>query len=64
MKYEVPGLAWSVLLPTALLIWAVIAFLQEGTSWKDRREQVKEFNAEDESLGMNMEDVYVPELLG
>ncbi len=44
MKYEVKGLAMSVLLPTALLIWAIIAFFQEGNSWKNRREQIKEKN--------------------
>ncbi len=44
MKYEVKGLALSVLLPTVLLIWAIIAFFQEGDSWKDRREQIKEKN--------------------
>ncbi len=42
MRYEVKGLAMSVLLPTMLLIWAVIAFFQEGDSWKNRREQIKE----------------------
>lgn len=45
MKYEVKSLAMSVLLPTALLIWAIIAFFQEGDSWKNRREQIKEKNA-------------------
>lgn len=44
MKYEVKGLALSVLLPTVLLIWAIIAFFQEGNSWKNRREQIKEKN--------------------
>jgi len=44
MRYEVRGLAFSVLLPTLLLIWAIIAFFQEGTSWKQRREQIKEKN--------------------
>jgi cytochrome c oxidase subunit IV len=44
MKYEVKGLAMSVLLPTLLLIWAIIAFFQEGTAWKNRREQIKEKN--------------------
>lgn len=44
MKYEVKTLATTVLLPTALLIWAVIAFFQEGNSWKDRRSQIKDFN--------------------
>lgn len=46
MRYEVKGLAYSVLLPTALLIWAIIAFFQEGNSWKNRREYIKEKNAE------------------
>jgi len=45
MAYEVKGLALTVLLPTSLLIWALIAFFQEGTSWKARREFVKEKNA-------------------
>ncbi len=30
MKYEVKTLATTVLLPTALLIWAIIAFFYEG----------------------------------
>jgi cytochrome c oxidase subunit IV len=46
MRYEVKGLAVSVLLPTVLLIWAIIAFFQEGGSWKSRREQIKEKNTE------------------
>ena len=44
MRYEVKSLATSVLLPTALLIWAIIAFFQEGDSWKRRRQQIKEKN--------------------
>ena len=44
MAHEVKGLRMSVLLPTALLLWAVIAFFQEGNSWKQRREQIKEKN--------------------
>lgn len=50
MKYEVKGLAMSVVLPTLLLIWAIIAFLQEGDSWGNRRQQIKqidELKAED-----------------
>jgi len=39
MKYEVPGLVKSVLLPTMLLLWAVIAFFTEGRSWHDWRAQ-------------------------
>jgi cytochrome c oxidase subunit IV len=41
MGYEVRGLAMSVLLPVLLLVWALIAFFQEGNSWKERREDVK-----------------------
>ncbi|MEM9885501.1 MAG: cytochrome C oxidase subunit IV family protein [Bacteroidota bacterium] len=44
MGYEVQGLRVSVLLPTALLIWAIVAFFQEGNAWKNRREQIKEKN--------------------
>jgi cytochrome c oxidase subunit IV len=38
MKYEVPGLRKTVLLPTLLLSWALIAFLWEGSKWGDRRD--------------------------
>lgn len=41
MKYEVPGLVKSVLLPTVLLVWAVIAFLYEGEYWNKSRASVK-----------------------
>ncbi len=44
MAYEVRGLMLSVLLPTTLLIWAIIAFFQEGGSWGARRQQIKEKN--------------------
>jgi len=44
MAYEVRSLALTVLLPVSLLIWALIAFFQEGDSWKARREQVKQKN--------------------
>jgi cytochrome c oxidase subunit 4 len=37
MKYEVPGLVKTVLLPTLLLVWAVIAFLYEGNYWNNSR---------------------------
>lgn len=46
MKYEVKGLAMSVLLPTLLLIWAIIAFFQEGNAWKNRREDVQKRNSQ------------------
>ncbi len=41
MKYEVPGLVKTVLLPTMLLVWAVIAFLAEGNYWNNSRARVK-----------------------
>lgn len=44
MAHEVKGLAMSVLLPCLLLVWAIIAFFQEGGSWGARREQVNKFN--------------------
>jgi cytochrome c oxidase subunit IV len=44
LKYEMRGLAMSVILPTLLLVWAIIAFLQEGGSWGKRREWVREKN--------------------
>lgn len=40
LKYEVKSMATSILLPTTLLIWAIIAFLQEGGSWKNRRQLI------------------------
>jgi cytochrome c oxidase subunit IV len=46
MRYEVRGLAMSVLLPTVLLVWAIIAFFQEGSSWGERRELIQEKNQE------------------
>ncbi|MEL6923287.1 MAG: cytochrome C oxidase subunit IV family protein [Bacteroidota bacterium] len=42
MGHEVRGLRMSVLLPTALLIWAIVAFFQEGDSWGKRRELIQE----------------------
>ena len=38
MKYEMPGLRKTVLLPTLLLSWALIAFLWEGDKWGERRD--------------------------
>ena len=65
MRYEVKGLAMSVLLPTVLLIWAIIAFFQEGDSWKNRREKIKEKDEipvqDGQSTGMSdsgNEDIY------
>ncbi len=44
MEYEAKGLAMTVLLPTLLLVWAVIAFFQEGKEWGDSREVIKDRN--------------------
>jgi cytochrome c oxidase subunit 4 len=46
MAYEMRGLVMSVLLPTTLLVWAIIAFFQEGHSWGARREQIEQKNQE------------------
>lgn len=46
MKYEVPGLVRSVLLPVGLLVWAVIAFFAEGNDWQKRRNLIQDKNEE------------------
>jgi cytochrome c oxidase subunit IV len=48
MRYEVPGLVRSVLLPVLLLVWAIIAFFLEGDYWKTKRNKVQDRN----ELGM------------
>jgi cytochrome c oxidase subunit IV len=58
MAYEVKGLAMSVILPCLLLVWAVIAFFQEGGSWGARREQIQKKNEKvvkptTKQIGMN-----------
>jgi cytochrome c oxidase subunit IV len=47
MRYEVKSLALTVLMPMLLLIWAIIAFFQEGNSWKERRDLIQEKNEEE-----------------
>ena len=47
LKYEVPGLLKSVLLPTFLLVWAIIAFLYEGNDWGQRRKLISDKNQEE-----------------
>ena len=47
MKYEVPGLVKTVLLPTLLLVWAIIAFSYEGRDWQTRRTLIKDKNSEE-----------------
>ena len=46
MAHEVRGLVLSVLMPTTLLIWAIIAFFQEGTRWGASRENIRQKNEE------------------
>ncbi len=46
MKYEVPGLVKSVLLPTLLLVWAIVAFFWEGSDWKKRRNLISDKNSQ------------------
>lgn len=46
MKYEVPGLVRTVLLPTVLLIWAIIAFFHEGNAWGEARSQIADKGSE------------------
>lgn len=41
MKYEVPGLVRTVLIPTLLLVWAIIAFTYEGSYWQNSRAKVR-----------------------
>ena len=61
MGHEVAGLRASVLLPTLLLLWAIIAFFQEGGSWGDRRELIEEKDRIESTvpIGMlEMEEAY------
>lgn len=42
MRYEVKGLVASVLLPMGLLVWAIVAFFNEGASYGERRNVIDE----------------------
>ena len=37
MKYERKALQLTVLVPTLFLVWAIIAFVWEGSAWLDMR---------------------------
>ena len=56
MGSEVRGLRLTVLMPMLLLVWGVIAFFQEGNSWKERRQQIKEKNTEEVDMRTGFED--------
>lgn len=64
MRYEVKGLAMTVLLPCLLLVWAVIAFFYEGDAWKGNRDTVEERNRIEvpasDDLGKIDDDTVVP----
>lgn len=47
LRYEVKGLTLSILLPTLLLVWGIIAFLQEGDSWGERRQLIDQKDAKE-----------------
>jgi cytochrome c oxidase subunit IV len=42
MRHEVRSLGMTVVLPTLLLVWAIIAFMYEGGAWKGNRDTVKD----------------------
>ena len=41
MKYETKGLMSSALWPIVLLIWAMLALLNEGGAWHDSRQNIE-----------------------
>lgn len=50
MKYEVPAMVKSVLLPLFLLVWAIVAFLMEGNYWNNSRSSIAEKNKAERSI--------------
>jgi cytochrome c oxidase subunit IV len=40
LGHETRGMAMSVVLPTLLLVWGIIAFLWEGDAWRNNRKRV------------------------
>ncbi len=46
MRYEMPALSKTVLLPMVLLVWAIIAFFYEGNDWNKRRTLIENKNNE------------------
>jgi len=52
MRYEIKSLAMTVLLPTVLLVWGIIAFLQEGNDWKNRRQYIELVSSEGYKSGI------------
>jgi len=44
LKHEVRSLGMTIVLPTLLLVWAIIAFMQEGRAWKGNRNLIQDKN--------------------
>lgn len=44
LGHETRGMAASVILPTLLLVWGIIAFLWEGDAWRANRKLIKDKN--------------------
>lgn len=40
LKHEAPGMAKTIIIPFVLLIWGVIAFMADGTSWLDNKKEM------------------------
>ena len=57
MGAEVRGLRLTVLMPMLLLVGGVIAFFQEGNSWKERRQLIKDKNAEEVDSKVGLENI-------
>ena len=55
---EVSGLRLSILLPMLLLVWAIIAFFQEGGAWKNRRDDVQQRNMQERSSYLDHQQIY------
>jgi cytochrome c oxidase subunit 4 len=46
LGHETRGMAASIVLPMLIFVWAIIAFLWEGSSWNNNRNYVKSKNKE------------------
>ncbi|MFK8102716.1 MAG: cytochrome C oxidase subunit IV family protein [Saprospiraceae bacterium] len=57
MGAEVKGLRLSVLMPTLLLVWGVIAFFQEGNSWGNRRDVIQRKNIENTDKSIKVQEI-------
>ena len=44
LRSEVKSMSLTILMPMALLIWAVVAFFHEGNFWGERRALIEKYN--------------------